>query len=82
MKDLYFYDQVYLEAMSVGLPIIASDVIGNSDTIVNGESGYLYKLNNINIAAQLINKLARDFNLRKMGNNAFIRQRFLKNFFL
>ena len=29
-----------LEAMSVGLPILASNVVGNRDTIENGKSGF------------------------------------------
>ena len=50
--DVYLSTSLYeglpisiLEAMSIGLPVIASNVIGNSDTIINGESGYLYNLN-------------------------------------
>ena len=30
-----------LEAMSVGLPILASNVVGNRDTIENGKSGFI-----------------------------------------
>ena len=43
-----------LEAMSIGLPIIASDVIGNSDTIKNSYEGYLYRKGNIQQAADYI----------------------------
>ena len=31
-----------MEAMAVGLPIVASNIRGNSDLIINGENGYLY----------------------------------------
>ena len=31
-----------IEAASVGLPIIATDVVGNNEVVVNGKTGYLY----------------------------------------
>ena len=65
-----------LEAMSIGLPIVASNVTGNLDTIVNGKSGYLYNLNDIDMAINYLNKLAKDIKLRyKIGNYSFKRQR-------
>ena len=65
-----------LEAMSVGLPVVASNVIGNSDTIEHGKSGYLYKLGDLNNAIELIKKLAMSESLRKnIGNNSYLRQR-------
>ena len=65
-----------IEAMSIGLPIIATDVVGNQDTIEHGKSGYLYKLGDLNNAVQLINKLATSESLRKtIGKNSFLRQR-------
>ena len=68
-----------LEAMSVGLPIVASNVVGNRDTIQNGKSGFLYKLENIEMAVSYLKKLSKSKILRqKLGNSAFNRQR---NFF-
>ena len=65
-----------LEAMSIGLPIVASNVTGNLDTVVNGKSGYLYNLNDIDMAVNYLNKLAKDIKLRsKIGNYSFQRQR-------
>jgi len=62
--------------MSIGLPIVASNVTGNLDTIVNGKSGYLYNLNDIDMAINYLNKLAKDIKLRcKIGNHSFKRQR-------
>ena len=64
-----------LEAMSVGLPIVASNVTGNSETIINGESGYLYKIGNILSAANHICRLSDNPNIRKsLGQNAKKRQ--------
>ena len=65
-----------LEAMSVGLPILASNVVGNCDTIENGKSGFLYELENIDMAVYYLKKLYRSKILReKLGNSAFNRQR-------
>ena len=85
-SDIYLSTSLYeglpisiLEAMSVGLPIIASDVVGNCDTIVSGQSGYLYKLNDLEEAVAKIKKLSKSNNLRKRFSLAsFERQR---NFF-
>ena len=65
-----------LEAMSVGLPILASNVVGNRDTIEHGKSGYLYELENIETAVRYLKKLSKNKTLRqKLGNSAFNRQR-------
>ena len=67
-----------LEAMSIGLPIVASDVTGNCDVIENGKSGFLYELKDINMAVYYLKKLSCDYILRdKIGNLAFQRQRYI-----
>tara|TARA_Y100001968_G_C19374521_1_gene726894 strand:- start:350 stop:1468 length:1119 start_codon:yes stop_codon:yes gene_type:complete len=64
-----------LEAMSVALPIVASNVTGNSETIIHGESGYLYKPGKIIYAANHILRLSENPNIRKsLGENAKNRQ--------
>ena len=68
-----------LEAMSAGLPILASKVIGNIDTIENGKSGYFYDLGDIQQAANLIINIMEDQKLKeKLGKASKLRQR---NFF-
>ena len=82
-SDIYLSSSLYeglpisiLEAMSVGLPIVASNVIGNCDTIENLKSGFLYNLKEIDEAANYLNKLANSKKLRKkIGEAAFNRQR-------
>lgn len=37
-----------IEAMSVGLPIVASDIKGHNDLVISNENGFLYEYNNTN----------------------------------
>ena len=82
-SDIYLSTSLYeglplsiLEAMSVGLPIIASNVVGNFDTVENGINGYLYDLKDYSIAVKYLKKLALDESLRNfMGYNSFKKQR-------
>ena len=53
-----------LEAMSVGLPIVASEVTGNKETIIHDSSGFYYKLGDTKEAASFLKRLALDPNLR------------------
>ena len=48
-----------LEAMSIGLPVVASKVVGNVDTVDHGKSGYLYELGNIKLAAVYIENILK-----------------------
>lgn len=47
-----------LEAMSEGLPIMASDVVGNHDVVTDGENGFLYPLGDPNLGADAVMLLA------------------------
>ena len=61
-----------LEAMSIGLPIVASKVTGNVDTIIEGHSGLFYKLGDVNQAISCIEKIMNDSELKsKISFNAF-----------
>ena len=61
-----------LEAMSIGLPIVASKVTGNIDTIKSGFSGYLYRLGDINQASYFIEKIMKNNNLKlNFSRNSF-----------
>ena len=65
-----------LEAMSVGLPILASNVTGNIDTIENKISGYYYDLGNINQASILAKEILEDQKLKQIFSiNSFKLQR-------
>ena len=52
-----------LEAMAVGLPSVASDVVGNRDVVENGETGFLFSLEEPAMAAQFIAQLVKDSDL-------------------
>ena len=82
-SDLFLSTSLYeghpisiLEAMSVGLPIVASKVTGNIDTIKNNFSGFFYRLGDINGAVNCIEKIMKNTDLRlKISNNAFLTHR-------
>lgn len=88
-SDIYLSTSLYeglpisiLEAMSIGLPIVASNVVGNCDTIEHSKSGFLYPLKDIQMASNYLESLANSIDLiTKIGNFAFKRQRklFSKN---
>ena len=64
-----------LEAMSAGLPILASKVIGNIDTIEDGKSGYFYDLGDVHQAANIIKNIMNDQKLKeKLGKASKLRQ--------
>lgn len=47
-----------LEAMSIGLPIVASDVVGNNEAVIHNRTGFLFKTDND--AYTYINRLYND----------------------
>lgn len=54
-----------MEAMSAGLPIIASEIRGNTDLINNEQNGFLLKPDDIDGFANAITKLYNDSEIRK-----------------
>lgn len=52
-----------LEAMSVGLPVVASDVIGNNDIIEHGGDGFLFNIDEPGAAAKYLDELSRNKDL-------------------
>ena len=62
--------------MSIGMPIVASRVIGNIDTIKNNHSGFFYKLGDIKQASKCIKDIINNENLKlKFSINAYERHR-------
>lgn len=52
-----------LEAMAAGLPVVATDVVGNNDVVVHGKMGFLYDEHKADAAARHIIALADDADL-------------------
>lgn len=60
-----------MEAMYAGLPVIASDVKGNRDLILHGETGLLYPYGDISACAGQISRLLASESLRvKLADQA------------
>ena len=82
-SDLYLSTSLYeglpisiIEAMSIGLPILASNVVGNKDTVLHNESGFLYDLGDIQMAQYYINLIGGDLKLRnKISEASYLRQK-------
>jgi glycosyltransferase involved in cell wall biosynthesis len=53
-----------IEANACGVPVVASDVPGLRDSVVDGKTGLLYEFGNIEELAQRITLVLRDENLR------------------
>lgn len=54
-----------LEAMSVGLPIVATNVVGNRDAVIDEKNGVLYPLGKIDEAVQAIKWIAENNEILK-----------------
>ena len=82
-SDLFLSTSLYeghpisiLEAMSIGLPIVASKVIGNIDTIKDNFSGSFYRLGDINEATYNIERIMKNIDLKlKISMNSFLTHR-------
>ncbi len=57
--------RVLVEAMALGKPIVASDVGGIPDLVVNGENGFLVPVGNVGSLADGINRLIQSSGMRK-----------------
>jgi glycosyltransferase involved in cell wall biosynthesis len=54
-----------VEAMLSGLPVVATDIRGSREEVVDGETGYLVPLGDVAALAQALERLARDPDLRR-----------------
>lgn len=58
------FPTVVLEAQSMGIPVVATDVGGLNQTMVDGKSGFLIPLDDVKAAKSRIVQLIEDENLR------------------
>ncbi len=62
---------VVIEAMSYGLPVVATDCAGMSDVVKDGETGYLVPQRDAKALAEALRKMVQDpDNARRMAGNA------------
>ena len=54
-----------VEAMLSGLPVVATDIRGSREEVVDGETGYLVPLGDVAALARALERLARDPDLRR-----------------
>lgn len=63
--------RIILEAMAIGRPVIATNVVGNKDVVINDMTGYLLDGHNINLFANKIIDIIDDTELlKKLGKHA------------
>ena len=68
------FGRVMIEAMSLKKPVVATDCGGPREIVVNGKTGYLTKVNNIDQTVECVLKLLRDPGLaRQMGEEGYRR---------
>ena len=65
-----------VEAMNYGIPVVASDVRGTNELIVDGQTGFLVPVNNVTGYAERVKQLLSDESLRRdIGERAVTRVR-------
>jgi glycosyltransferase involved in cell wall biosynthesis len=68
-----------VQAMAVGVPVVATDVKGTREVVVDGESGFLVPLNDARALAERLGRLLASAELRReIGSraSAWVRERF------
>ncbi|MEL6964078.1 MAG: glycosyltransferase family 4 protein [Pseudomonadota bacterium] len=89
MSDLYVsssqhegFGLVFLEGMAAGLPVVCYDHGGQTDFLVDGETGYLVRLNDKETLARRIRDLVIDGALRQKiaeNNRALVERYFIES---
>ncbi len=71
VEDCDGLPNVVIEAMSYGLPVVATDVAGMRDVLKDGETGYLVPQRDAPSLAEALRKMVEDpDNARRMAQNA------------
>jgi glycosyltransferase involved in cell wall biosynthesis len=78
------FPTVILEAMASGKPIVATRSGGASEMVLEGETGYLFPIGNVNKGVEILDKLIKDVNLRteigKIARNRVLQEYSLESF--
>lgn len=68
-----------MEAMLAGIPVVATDVGGNSELVIGGETGFLCQLNDpVALAEKIIGLIKNESKAKQMGENG--RKRVMNEF--
>lgn len=54
-----------MEAMALGRPVVATDVLGTQEVVVDGETGFLVRMGDVEGLADRVQQLAHDPDLRR-----------------
>lgn len=54
-----------LEPMAAGIPVVATDVKGNRETVIDGKTGMLVPLNDVRVLADVLQRLIEENTLRR-----------------
>lgn len=83
--DIYLSTALYeglpysmIEAMRAGVPIIATDTVGNNELVFEGRNGMMFQIRDIDMAVKLIEKQIDECII----NNRVVRETFKKDFSL
>lgn len=80
-SDREGFSNAILEAMSAGLPVVATDVGGNAEAVVDGETGFIVPPNEVDPLTDRMLLLAKNPDLRtRMGKSG--RERAVQRFSL
>ena len=64
--------RVILEAMAAKIPVVAYDVGGIKESLVHGETGFLFPFGSVEPVVDALNMLIQNVEMRKtMGQNGF-----------
>ncbi len=76
--DIYLTASLYeglpytlIQALSLKLPIISTNVVGNSDCVLDGQNGYLFNIKDVDVACKNINKIIDTNSFEKMGMESY-----------
>lgn len=64
-SEIETFGRITIEAMKFGLPVIASNIGGNNELIIDGFNGFIYKKGNI---TDLINKILMLKNIETLNS--------------
>lgn len=79
--DIFFTTSLYegmpyslIEALRAGLPIVATNIIGNNEIVVDGKNGYLYEIGEYEKATNILNTLVKDREqMNYLGKNSLLK---------